>query len=123
MASGPILRNPLPRRGGPLRAYGPTPVDHATVDPAGEIIRRCLRDVAPERLPMALAELHRGAPVGGELDLAVCGCDGFDRYDLDDDRLRDLLVGAGFEPAGVGRAGPAAAGRAASKGGLVARAR
>jgi TDG/mug DNA glycosylase family protein len=54
------------------------------------------------------------------LDLAVGAGDGPDRSGLDDDRLRDLLVGAGFEPL---EAGPAAPGRAAARGRLAAQAR
>jgi TDG/mug DNA glycosylase family protein len=79
-------------------------------------------DVAPERLPLALAELHRGLPVGGVLDLAVGARGGLDRSGLDDDRLRDLLVGAGFEPLEPGPAAPRRAG-AGAPGRLVARAR
>jgi double-stranded uracil-DNA glycosylase len=71
-------------------------------DEAGQ---RCLRDIAPELLPAALAELHRALPVGCVLHLAVCGRDTLDRPGLDDDRLRDLLVGAGFEADQLGLAG------------------
>lgn len=54
------------------------------------------------------------------LDLAVCADDGPGRSGLDRDRLRDLLVGAGFEPL---EPGPAAPRRAGARGRLVARAR
>jgi double-stranded uracil-DNA glycosylase len=76
----------------------------ATVDSADETSEHCLRDVDPERLPLALAELHRALPVGGVTRVAVCAGDRLDRPGLDDDRLRDLLVGAGFEPDEVGPA-------------------
>jgi TDG/mug DNA glycosylase family protein len=89
-------------------------------DCADEAAERCLRDVAPERLPLALEELHRALPVGGVLHLKVCTDDKHDASAMDDDRLRDLLVGAGFEPVGLG---PAAPGRAPRRGRLVARAR
>ena len=92
----------------------------ATVDSTDEHNERCFRDVAPERLPLALAELHRSLPVGGVLHVAVCAGDGPDRSWLDDDRLRDLLVGAGFELDGVVCA---ATGRAPADGRVVARAR
>ena len=70
---------------------------------------------------MKLAELHRGLPVGGVLELAVSPDDGLDRSGLDDDRLRDLLVGAGFEPL---EPGPETAGPPpAAPGRLVAGAR
>jgi TDG/mug DNA glycosylase family protein len=69
---------------------------------------------------VALAELHRGLRVGGVLDLAVGAGDGRDRSGLDDDRLRDLLVGAGFEPL---EPRPAAPGPLVAPGRLVARAR
>jgi TDG/mug DNA glycosylase family protein len=72
-------------------------VDRATTD-AGGCHERCLRDVAPERLPLALADLHRALPVGAVLHLAVGVGEGLEPPGLDDDRLRDLLVGAGFEP-------------------------
>jgi TDG/mug DNA glycosylase family protein len=72
-------------------------VDRATIDAADGYRERCLRDVAPERLPLALAELHRALPVGGVLHLAVCPDDKHDPSAMDDDQLRDLLVGAGFE--------------------------
>jgi TDG/mug DNA glycosylase family protein len=67
--------------------------------------KRCLGGVAPERLPLALAGLHRGLRVGDVLDLEVCAGDRLDRPGLDEDRLRDLLVGAGFEPDRMGAAG------------------
>jgi double-stranded uracil-DNA glycosylase len=63
----------------------------------------CLGDAAPEQLPLALAELHRALPVGGVLRVAV-GAGGLGRSAPDDDRLRDLLVGAGFEPDELGPA-------------------
>jgi TDG/mug DNA glycosylase family protein len=65
----------------------------------------CLRDVAPERLPLALAELHRALPVGGLLHLEVRTDGRHDASAMDDDRLRDLLVGAGFAPDRLGGAG------------------
>jgi double-stranded uracil-DNA glycosylase len=79
-------------------------VDQANLAAADETGERCVQDVVPERLPMALAELHRALLVGGVLHLAVCTGDRLDRPTLDDHRLRDLLVGAGFEPDGVERA-------------------
>lgn len=81
---------------------------------------KSLRGVAAERLPLALAELHRALPVGCMLDLTVCGGHGLDRSGPDDDPLHDLLVGAGFEPAERGRM---AAGGGSAPGSLVARAR
>jgi double-stranded uracil-DNA glycosylase len=81
---------------------------------------RCLRDVSPERLPLALAELHRALPVGCVLDLTVCGADGLDGSGPDHDPLHDLLVGGGFEPDTRGRA---TAGGCAAHGSLMARAR
>jgi double-stranded uracil-DNA glycosylase len=114
------VANPIASPSGRRPAYGRPPVDHATVDSAGETCERCLRNVAPERLPLALAELHRRLPVGGELRLAVCAGDRLDWSGLDDDRLRDLLVGAGFEPDGVD---PAAVGHVSAERRVVARAR
>jgi TDG/mug DNA glycosylase family protein len=73
-------------------------VDRATVDSVDEATERCLRDVAPGRLPLALAELHRVLPVGGVLHLEVRTDHKHDASAMDGDRLRDLLVGAGFEP-------------------------
>jgi double-stranded uracil-DNA glycosylase len=70
-----------------------------------EAAERCLLDVAPGRLPLALAELHRALPVGRVLHLEVGTDDKHDASAVDDDRLRDLLVGAGFEPDRVGVAG------------------
>ncbi|HKA84207.1 MAG TPA: mismatch-specific DNA-glycosylase [Acidimicrobiales bacterium] len=93
---------------------------HAAADPADEAIQRCFRDVAPERLPLALAELHRELPVGGVLDVAACAGDGLGPFGVDQDRLLDLLVGAGFEPL---EPGPATAGPGAARGRPVARAR
>jgi double-stranded uracil-DNA glycosylase len=58
---------------------------------------------------LALAELQRSLPIGGVLDLAVCPDDGPDRTGVDRDRLRDLLVGAGFEPLEPDRPGVAEA--------------
>jgi double-stranded uracil-DNA glycosylase len=84
--------------------YGRPPMDQA-VDCADEAAERCLRDIAPERLPLALAELHRALPVGGVLHLEVCTDDKHDASAMDDDRRRDLLVGAGFEPDRLGEAG------------------
>jgi TDG/mug DNA glycosylase family protein len=80
-------------------------VDRATIDAAGGCHERCLRNIAPERLPLALAELHRGLPVGDVVHLEVCASDKRDRPGLDEDRLRDLLVGAGFDPERLGVAG------------------
>jgi double-stranded uracil-DNA glycosylase len=108
------IASPLGRR----PAYGRPPVDHA-VDSADETTERRLRDVAPERLPSALADLHRALPVGRVLHLAVCAADRRGRSGLNDDRLRDLLIGAGFEPDGV----EWATGRAPADGRVVARAR
>lgn len=54
------------------------------------------------------------------LDLAISAGDGLEVSGLDDDRLRDLLVGGGFEPLEPGAAPP---GRVAAEGRLVARAR
>lgn len=60
--------------------------------------------LSPERLPMALADLHRSLAVGAPVDLTVFGGSGVHR--LDDDRLfahwtpealADLAVGAGFD--------------------------
>jgi double-stranded uracil-DNA glycosylase len=90
-------------------------VDRATIDAADECHERRLPDVAPERLPLALAELHRALPVGGVLHLAVRADGKHDPPAMDDDRLRDLLVGAGFEPDRSGVAG--------APGAFVARAR
>jgi len=86
----------------------------------GARIIRCLRDVAPERLPLALADLHRSLAVGGVLDLTVRTRGGLDMSGSDDDALHDLLVGAGFEP---DEPGPPATGSGAAPGPLVARAR
>jgi double-stranded uracil-DNA glycosylase len=70
---------------------------------------KCLQHVAPERVPLALAGIHRALPVGGILDLTVFAGDGADRSGADDDfpgrlftwwrpdPLRDVLVGAGFD--------------------------
>ncbi|HEY6415592.1 MAG TPA: hypothetical protein VIX41_05125, partial [Acidimicrobiales bacterium] len=75
------------------------------LDCSDEAAERCLRDVAPERLPLALAELHRALSVGGMLRLEVCADGEHHASAMDDDRLRDLLVGAGFEPDRLGVAG------------------
>jgi TDG/mug DNA glycosylase family protein len=95
-------------------------VVRATVDPADEHNERWLQDVAPERLPLALAELHRALPVGRVIHVAVCADDRRDRSGSHDDRLHDLLVGAGFEP---DKLGLVATGRASAQGQVVARAR
>jgi TDG/mug DNA glycosylase family protein len=70
---------------------------------------KVLQHVARERLPMALAGLHRALAVGGALDVTVFEGDGDDRTGADDDfpgrrftwwrpdALADVLVGAGFE--------------------------
>jgi double-stranded uracil-DNA glycosylase len=84
--------------------YGRPPMDQA-LDCADEAAERCLRDVAPERMPLALAELHRALPVGGVLHVEVCTDDKHDAFAMDHDRMRDLLVGAGFEPNPLGAAG------------------
>ena len=61
--------------------------------------------VGPQQVwPRQLAELYRALPVGGVLRVAVGAGDCDDRSGPDDDRLRDLLVGAGFEPDEVGPA-------------------
>jgi TDG/mug DNA glycosylase family protein len=91
----------------------------ATVHSAGEYSKRCLLGVAPERLPLELAGLHRSLPVGGVLHLAVCADDVVDARGLDDGRLRDMLVGAGFEPDRVART----AARRSAGGGFAATAR
>jgi double-stranded uracil-DNA glycosylase len=95
-------------------------VDRATVDPADEHGEQCLRDVAPERLPLVLAELHRALLVGGMLHVTVCAGDRLDRSGADDDPLRDLLVGAGFEPDELE---PPALRQVSADGRVVARAR
>jgi TDG/mug DNA glycosylase family protein len=76
---------------------------------AGVWASKCLQHVAAERLPMALAGVHRALPVGGLLDVTMFSGDGGTRSGVDDDfpgrwftwwqpdRLRDVLVGAGFE--------------------------
>jgi TDG/mug DNA glycosylase family protein len=92
--------------------YGRPPMDQA-LDCADEAAERCLPDVAPERMPLALAELHRALPVGGVLHVEVCTDDKHDASAMDHDRMRDLLVGAGFEPARLGGAG--APGRLAAR--------
>ena len=104
----------------PTSALASLCVDRATDDPADEHGERCLQDVAPECLPLALAELHRALPVGGVLQVAVCATDRRDRSGSDDDRLHDLLVGAGFEPDELGLV---ATDRASAQGQVVARAR
>ncbi len=91
---------------------------------------KCLQHVAPERLPLVLAGLHRALPVGGVLDVTLFAGDGSKRSGDDDDfpgrwftwwqpdRLRDVLVGAGFA---VEELAAAAAGSDHDR--LVARAR
>ncbi|HYZ97541.1 MAG TPA: methyltransferase domain-containing protein [Acidimicrobiales bacterium] len=76
---------------------------------AGIWARKCLQHVTPEQVPLALAGLHRALRVCGVLDLTVFAGDGDRWTDGDDDfpgryfalwrpdRLRDLIVGAGFE--------------------------
>jgi TDG/mug DNA glycosylase family protein len=71
--------------------------------------------VAPERLPMALAELHHALPVGGRLALTLFAGEGTWISDDDfpgrffawwePDRLADLLEGAGFSVERLERAG------------------
>jgi TDG/mug DNA glycosylase family protein len=80
-------------------------VDEGVDCPADGTCERRLRDTAPERLPLALAELHRALPVGDVLRLEICAGDRLDQPELDEGRLRDVLVGAGFEPDRVGAAG------------------
>jgi TDG/mug DNA glycosylase family protein len=75
---------------------------------AGTWASKCLQHVPPERLPLALADLHRAMAVGGRLDLVVFEGEGTWRSDGDDDlpgrmfwgwpvdRLVDVVVGAGF---------------------------
>jgi TDG/mug DNA glycosylase family protein len=76
---------------------------------AGVWASKCLQHVAPDRLPLALAGLHRALTVDGVLDLTVFSGDGTERSTRGDDlpgrwftwwrpvHLRDVLVGAGFE--------------------------
>jgi TDG/mug DNA glycosylase family protein len=85
---------------------------------AGLWARACLQHIPPERLPMALAGLHRSMAVGGVLGISVVAgreVDTSDLYDTseisgaDDDipgrlftrwgpeTLRRVLVGAGFD--------------------------
>lgn len=82
---------------------------------------KCLQHVAADRLPGALAELHRVLGVGGRLDVtAFSGKDGItgraSMVSEDDlpgrlftfwapDALADLLVGAGFEVDDLGQDG------------------
>jgi TDG/mug DNA glycosylase family protein len=100
------------------RRHGPVPavacdLEALPVRPrslAGVWASKCLQHVVPERLPRALAGLHRALPVGGVLDLTVFTGRGAGRSGADDDfpgrwftwwqpdRLHDLLLGAGFEP-------------------------
>ncbi len=69
---------------------------------------KCLQHIPAERLPMALADLHRCTATGGRLDLVVFEGDGASRSDSTDDlpgrmfwhwpraRLVDVVRGAGF---------------------------
>lgn len=69
---------------------------------------KCLQHVPAERLPLALADLHRSMPVGAPLELIVFEGDGLWCSDDGDDlpgrrfwawprqRLVDVVVGAGF---------------------------
>jgi TDG/mug DNA glycosylase family protein len=69
---------------------------------------KCMQHVPPERLPMALADLHRTMAVGARLDLVVFESGGTWRSDGKDDlpgrmfwdwpraRLLDVVHGAGF---------------------------
>jgi len=87
-------------------------------DVAGVWASKCLQHVAPERLPLALAGLHRVLPVGGLLDVTVFAGDGVELTGDDDDfpgrrftwwqpeRLYHVLVGAGFEVDELGAADP-----------------
>lgn len=72
--------------------------------------------VPPERVPMALWDLHRSLAVGAPLDLQVLAGDavGFQQWDDDDfagrwfstwsaPALRDVVAGAGFEVTSVRR--------------------
>jgi double-stranded uracil-DNA glycosylase len=77
----------------------------------GAWVSKVLQHVAPERVPLALAGIHRALPVGGVADMTVFAGDGADRSGDDDDfpgrlftwwrpdPLRDVLVGAGFDVA------------------------
>lgn len=62
----------------------------------------------PERLPLALAGLHRSTDVGTPLDLVLGPGPG--RHGWEYDRVADLVVGAGFEVLSMG---PASAGAGA----------
>ena len=76
---------------------------------AGVWASKCLQHVPAERLPMALAGLHRALALGGVLDLTVFTGEGGDTSPDDDDfpgrlfawwqpeALRHVLTGAGFE--------------------------
>ena len=93
---------------------------------------KCFQHLPPERLPLALAGVHRALRVGGVLDLTVFSGDGAERSGSEDDfpgrlftwwqleSLRDLLVGAGFE---VDELAVMAPGDSSAHGRLVARAR
>jgi TDG/mug DNA glycosylase family protein len=70
---------------------------------------KSLQHVAAERLPLALADLHRAIEVGGVLDVTLFTGEGSDTTDADDEfpgrfftwwrpeALGRVLVGAGFE--------------------------
>lgn len=87
---------------------------------AGVWASKVLQHVERDRMPMALAGLHRALAVGGCLDLTVFEGDGDERTGADDDfpgrrftwwrpePLTDVLVGAGFTVDDIGTAGAGA---------------
>ena len=91
-------------------------MDRATVDvyaSAGGATSNRFQQLAPERLPLALAGLHRAMEVGGVLDLTTW---------WQPEPLRDLLVGAGFDIEDMRLIEPSRRRRAAHDG-VLARAR
>ena len=108
--AAPAMLTEARRRHGPLPAVAAdleaVPVRRGAL--AGVWASKCLQHIPGERLPLALAGLHRALEVGGVLDLSLFGGEGEDRTAADDDFpdrlfthwepevLRDLLVGAGF---------------------------